>query len=79
MKYELDRGAHSVYKLQYHLVQVVKYRRKGLTDDKIIDFLKQKIKEISETFEVTVINIETDEEHFHLIFKAKPHLISPNT
>jgi len=28
MQYKLERGAHSVYTLQYHLVQVVKYRKK---------------------------------------------------
>ncbi len=27
MMYKLDGGAHSVYALQYHLVQCVKYRR----------------------------------------------------
>lgn len=42
MKYGLDRGSHSVYALQYHLVQVVKYRRKALVNDEIIDFLKQR-------------------------------------
>ncbi|MCW6171231.1 MAG: IS200/IS605 family transposase, partial [Thermoplasmatales archaeon] len=28
MSYELDKGAHSVYSLYYHFIQVVKYRRK---------------------------------------------------
>jgi len=32
MRYELDRGAYSVYALQYHLVQVVKYQKKVLED-----------------------------------------------
>ena len=30
MQYKLERGAHSVYTLQYHLVQVVKYPKKSL-------------------------------------------------
>ena len=77
MEYKLDKGAHSVYALQYHLVQVVKYRRKVLTNAKIIDFLKQKIKEISTTFDVGIINMECDKDHFHLIFKAKPTLNIP--
>lgn len=77
MKYELDKCSHSVYALQYHLLQVVKYRRKVLTNNKIIDFLKQKIRDISNTFEVEVLNVECDEDHFHLIFKAKPTLNIP--
>jgi len=77
MKYKLDRGAHSVYSLHYHLIFVVKYRRKVFTSNEIIDFLKQKIHEISETFEVEVLAIECDADHVHILFKAKPTLNIP--
>ena len=76
MKCKLDKSSHSVYALQYHLVQCVKYRRKVL-DGKIIDFLKQKISEISSTFAVEVLNIECDKDHFHMLFKSKPTLDIP--
>lgn len=72
MKYALNKGAHSVYALQYHFVQVVKYRKQIFTNEKIVDFLKQKVKEISERFKVDVLNIECNKDHFHMIFKAKP-------
>ena len=77
MKYKLDRGAHSVYSLHYHLIFVVKYRRKVFTSNEIIDFLKQKIHEISETFEDEVLAIECDADHVHILFKAKPTLNIP--
>jgi putative transposase len=77
MIYKLDKGCHSVFALQYHFVQCVKYRRKVLVSDNIIDFLKQKIREISETFEVDVLNVECDKDHFHLLFKGKPTLDIP--
>lgn len=77
MKYKLDRGAHSVYVLQYHFVQVVKYRRKVFKNEKMLDFLKQKVREISESFEVDILNIECGKDHFHMIFKAKPTLDMP--
>jgi len=77
MKYKLDRGAHSVYALYYHLILVIKYRRKVFTNDKIIDFLKQKIHEISETHEVEILAIETDQDHVHMLFKANPTLNIP--
>lgn len=77
MEYKLDKGAHSVYALQYHFVQVVKYRRKVFIDDDIVDFLKQKTKEISSTFEAEIINQECDKDHIHIIFKAKPTLDIP--
>jgi len=77
MKYKLDKGAHSVYALYYHLILVIKYRRKVFTNDKIIDFLKQKIHEISETHEVEILAIETDQDHVHILFKANPTLNIP--
>ncbi len=77
MEYKLDKGAHSVYALQYHFVQVVKYRKAVFLDNKIIDFLKQKTKEISITFDVDIINQECDTDHIHIIFKAKPILVIP--
>ena len=47
-------------------------------NDEIIDFLKQKIHEISETFEVEILAIECDVDHVHIFFKAKPTLNIPN-
>ncbi len=47
------------------------------TNDEIIDFLKQKIYEISETFEVEALAVECDVNYVHL-FKNKT-LNIPNT
>ena len=35
------------------------------------------MREISETFDVEVLNIECDRDHFHLLFEAKPTLNIP--
>lgn len=77
MKYQLDKGSHSVYSIQYHLVQCTKYRRKALVEPLVIDFLKQKIHEISKTYEVEMLNVEMDKDHFHALFKGKPTLNIP--
>ena len=76
VRYELNKGAHSVYALQYHLVQVTKYRKKIL-EDGVVDLLKRKVREMSGTFGAEVLNIECDRGHFHMIFKAKPTLDMP--
>ncbi|MGD9626903.1 MAG: transposase [Methanobacteriales archaeon] len=47
------------------------------TSNEIIDFLKQKIHEISETFDVEILAIECDVDHVHILFKAKPTLHIP--
>lgn len=77
MKYELDKSCNGVYALQYHLVQCVKYRRKVLVKHEIVQYLKDKIREISMRFDVNVLNIECDKDHFHMLFKAKPTLDIP--
>ncbi|MGC8850346.1 MAG: IS200/IS605 family transposase, partial [Candidatus Bathyarchaeia archaeon] len=77
MKYKLYRGAHSVYALQYHFVQVAKHCREIFENERIMDFLKAKSREISENFEVDVLNIECAKDHFYMIFKAKPTLDIP--
>ncbi len=41
MGYTLEHGSHSVFRLFYHLVFVVKYRRKIFNNERIIDGLKQ--------------------------------------
>ena len=58
-------------------MQCIKYRRKVLSDENIIDLLRTKINEISKTFRVDVLNMECDKDHFHLLFKAKPTLDIP--
>ena len=74
MSYNLNRGAHFVYALQYHFIQIVKYRKHIFKDNKIFDFFKQIIRRISESFEVEVINLECDKDHFHMTFRSKPTL-----
>lgn len=77
MKYDFDKGCHSVYTLQYHLIMVVKYRKKVFTNEEINDFLKMKNKQISNTFETLILNQECNTDHIHIIFKAKPTLDIP--
>jgi putative transposase len=77
MPYDLDKGPHSVYSLHYHLIQVVKYRKKVFVDDSMVDFLKMKTREIADTFQVNILEIECDRDHFHMLFKPTPKLNIP--
>lgn len=74
MKCALDKGAHPEHTRQYNLVQCVKYRKKVLVSERVVKFLRSKIREVSETFNVEVLNIKRDKDHFHTLFKAKPTL-----
>jgi len=70
--YTFDKNAHSVYTLNYHLVQCIKYRRRALDFPEIIDELKMRTKSIAESYGCEVLAIETDLDHIHILFKAKP-------
>ncbi|MCJ7444724.1 MAG: IS200/IS605 family transposase [Methanotrichaceae archaeon] len=72
MKYKLDRSAHSVYSLHYHLVVIVKYRRKALYDEGIRERLKQIIWSLAEELGIEIIGQEPAEDHIHILFTATP-------
>src|SRR3990167_3879607 len=72
MAYKFDKNAHSVYALQYHFVQCIKYRRKVLNFPEIIEELKSRTHKIAESYEIEIISIETDLDHVHMLFKTKP-------
>ncbi len=74
MEYKLDKGCHSVYSLQFHLVLVVKYRKKVLVG-KLAERLKEIVMEVAEHFGVEIIEQETDKDHIHILFSSRPTII----
>jgi putative transposase len=72
MTYNFDKNAHSVFALQYHFVQCIKYRRKVLDFPEIIDELKIRTHKIAASYGITILVIETNLDHVHVLFKASP-------
>ena len=72
MDYSLDFGSHSVFTLSYHLVFVVKYRRKIFDNEKIIHRLKQLCLVSAEKHGVIIQEQETDLDHIHILFSSSP-------
>ena len=58
-------------------MECVKYKRKALDSQQIVYLLKSKIRDISKTFCVEVLNVECDLDNFHMIFTSKPTLDIP--
>ena len=67
----LDSNNHSVFSLYYHLVLVTKYRRKVI-DDEISEYAKQTFVRIAESYHITLIEWNHDEDHIHIKFKSHP-------
>ncbi|KSU86477.1 IS200/IS605 family transposase [Priestia flexa] len=68
----LDSNNHSVFLMYYHLVLVVKYRRKVI-DDTISDYAKDKFVSLSEKYNITLLEWNHDNDHVHILFKAQPN------
>jgi putative transposase len=62
--------AHSVFALSYHLVIVVKYRRKALYSHEIRERLKDIVWNLSGDLGIEVVAHEPADDHYHLLFKA---------
>jgi putative transposase len=76
VKYELESGSHSVYLLTYHIIWCVKYRRTILST-KIGDRLKQILSDLISESGCSLIVLETDLDHVHIVLRTKPtHQIS---
>ena len=69
---DLDTNNHSVFKLSYHLVLVIKYRRKVIDDD-ISKRLKEIFEYISPKYNVTLEEWNHDTDHVHLLFRGSPN------
>lgn len=69
---KLDSNNHSVFLMYYHLVLVVKDRRKVI-DDTISDYAKAKFVSLSEKYNITLVEWNHDIDHVHIVFKAQPN------
>lgn len=69
---KLDHNNHSVFKLTYHLVMVVKYRKRVITPE-ICNRLKEIMISIGESFHVTVDEFSHDGDHVHVLLTAYPN------
>lgn len=72
IKVNLDSNNHSVFLMYYHLVLVVKYRRKVI-DDTISAYSKEKFVSLGEKYNITLVEWNHDFDHVHILFKAHPN------
>lgn len=68
----LDSNAHSVFLMYYHLVLVVKYRRK-IFDNVVSDRAKEIFEYIAPKYNITLQEWNHDIDHVQILFKAHPN------
>ncbi|KYG29755.1 IS200/IS605 family transposase [Priestia endophytica] len=69
---KLDSNNHSMFSMYYHLVLVVKYRRKVINNT-ISDYAKEKFVSLGEKYNITLVEWNYDRDHIHILFKAHPN------
>ena len=69
---KLDNNNHSVFAMYYHLILVVKYRRR-VFDDTISDYAKSIFERLAPGYNITLLEWNHDVDHVHIMFKAQPN------
>ena len=69
---DFENNNHSVFSLNYHLIMVVKYRRKVINDE-ISNRLKDIFEYVSKNYNITIKEWNHDVDHVHVLFKAHPN------
>ena len=68
---KLERTSHSVYKIRYHMVTAVKYR-KVLLNVEVEECIRETMHGISERYEIPIDEIGFDQNHIHIFCGGKP-------
>ena len=68
---KLDSNAHSVFLLYYHLILVIKYRKKILTNP-VSERAREIFEYIAPKYHVTLEEWNHDRDHVHIMFRAHP-------
>ena len=69
---ELETNNHSVFLMYYHLVLVIKYRRKVI-DDAISSRLREIFEYIAPSYNITLQEWNQDKDHVHILLKGQPN------
>ena len=69
---ELEHACHCTYRIRYHMVFVLKYRKKLIIDKIPIEFVKKLMTEIGERYWFKFDAIGMEEDHMHIVVGAAP-------
>jgi len=69
---ETEYASHCIYRIRYHIVICLKYRKRLLLDQTKIDFFLWVLKEIGKRYYLNLDKAGTDGDHVHLFLGAAP-------
>ena len=69
---ELRNNNHSVFSIHFHLILVVKYRKKVI-DERISERLKEIFGYIQDNYNIVLEEWNHDIDHVHVLFRSEPN------
>ena len=69
---ELEKSAHKVFKLKYHFVFCIKYRKDLFLAEKYMETFKVVCTGMEERYSMNFETIGFDEDHVHFMLKSLP-------
>ena len=68
------RGGHSKYSMKVHIILVTKYRKQLFCFTTLANDIKQILYDISEKNGYSIIKMETDKDHIHILLEYSPKI-----
>ena len=69
---ELRNNNHSVFSIHFHLILVIKYRKKVI-DERISERLKEIFEYIQDNYNITLKEWNHDIDYIHILFRSEPN------
>jgi len=74
---ELVRSSHKVFKIKYHVVICIKYRKDLFLEERYVTTVKQICKDIEDRFHFLFETMGFDEDHVHFLIESLTTTYSP--
>ena len=74
---ELIRSSHKIFKIKYHIVICIKYRKDLFLDNKYIETIKLICKDLENRFHIKFETTGFDEDHVHFLVESLTTTYSP--
>jgi len=72
MEDELNKANHKVFKIKYHFVFCIKYRKDLFLEEKYLNAIKEICLEIEKRYYIKFETIGFDEDHVHFMLQSVP-------
>ena len=69
---ELRKSAHKVFKIKYHFVFCIKYRKDLFLEEKYVETVKRMCNSFEERYHLRFETIGFDEDHVHFMIESLP-------